>query len=222
MSVIGLDLSLSAPGMAIDRVLGSIHTETLHTDPKRGDKRYCDIRDWLVYNIAQRKRPLQLAMIEAVPPYDFASAVLERVHAIAREVLARYDIPFAYANVSALKAFATGSGRADKSEVMDYVEAETGKRPADDNQSDAWVLHRMGSYFLNRPTGPISLTPSMVKALNSVEWPLFPHEPDWPQPYGVIRRKPVTKKCRHGSVCLKNGDHWLHPFTVAVCDKPPK
>lgn len=215
MNVIGLDLSLTAPGLAVvDR------TETLWTDAKRGDKRLCDIRDWAEHYVATRD--LSLAVIEAVPPYDHASAVLRDVHGVAREVLARYDVPFAYVNQTALKAFATGNGRAEKSEVMDYVETETGKRPADDNQADAWVLRQMGSYFLDRPTGPVSLTPSMVKALNSVEWPLFPNDPTWPQPYGVIRQKPVRKKCKDGYVSLKNGDHWVHPFNMAVCTKPPK
>jgi hypothetical protein len=221
MSVIGLDLSLAAPGLAVDDV-----TETLHTDPKRGDKRLCDIRAWLIHHVAGRSPrfhagPLRLAMIEAVPPYDFASAVLERVHGVAREVLAYYDVPFAYVNVTALMAFATGKGRADTSEVMDYVEAETGKRPTDDNLADAWVLRRMGSVFLS-PYPVLDLTVAQVKAIDSVEWPLKPSDPEWPQPYGVIRRKPMTKKCKHGVVCLKNGDHWLHPFNVAVCDKPPK
>lgn len=220
MNVIGLDLSLSAPGIAIDRVLGSLRMETLHTDPKRGDKRYCDIRDWLTHYV--HDMPYSLAAIEDVPPYDKASAVLNRVHGVAREVLARYDIPFAYVNVTALKAFATGNGRAEKSEVMDYVEACTGRRPTDDNQSDAWVLQTMGKIFLAKNFPLDAQRPASRKAIDSVEWPLFPHEPDWPQPYGPLRRKPVTKKCRHGSVCLKNGDHWLHPFTVAVCDKPPK
>jgi Holliday junction resolvasome RuvABC endonuclease subunit len=221
MNVIGLDLSLAAPGIAVDDV-----TETLHTDPKRGDKRLCDIRAWLIHHIAGRSPrfhagPLRLAMLEAVPPYDFASAVLERVHGVAREVLAYYDVPFAYANVHALKAFATGNGRADKSEVMDYVEYATGKRPEDDNVSDAWVLHRMGQmFFTPDPTAGHTIT--QAKALTSIEWPLFPNDPDWPQPYGPLRRKPVTRKCKHGVVCLKNGDHWLHPFDVAVCDRPPK
>jgi Holliday junction resolvasome RuvABC endonuclease subunit len=221
MNVLGLDLSLSSPGMAAHRTLGQVFTKTLSTDPKRGDKRFCDIRDWLEYHV--KWLPYSLAMIEAVPPYDFASSGLERVHGVAREVLARYDVPFAYVNVTAVKAFATGNGRADKSEVMDYVEAETGERPADDNQADAWVLHKMGRAFLDPSTTlRHGFSTAQLKALDSVEWPLFPGETDWPQPYGPLRRKPVTKKCKHGVVCLRNGDHWLHPFVISVCDKPPK
>lgn len=217
MSVIGLDLSLAAPGLSAYRPLRKPYSTTLITDPKRGDRRYCDIRDWLVYNIADYR--YRLAMIEAVPPYDFASSGLERVHGIAREVLARYDVPFAYVNVSALKRFATGDGRADKAEVMRVVRDEWQFEVDDDNQGDATVLRVMGELFLS---GAGFGTDYQQAAIQAVNWPLFPGEPDWPQPYGALRRKPVTKKCKHGMVSLRSGDHWLHPFSVAVCDKPPK
>jgi Holliday junction resolvasome RuvABC endonuclease subunit len=218
VNVIGLDLSLTAPGMAAP----GQRPETVRTDAKRGDKRFCDIRDWLIYNIEPRRwgeRRVDLAMIEAVPPYDHASSGLERVHGVAREVLARYDIPFAYVNVTALKAFATGNGRADKAEVMAWIEKMYGWAPEDDNQADAWVLRKMGEVL---PADPFFHSPSQLQALSSIAWPLRPGDPHWPQPYGTLTRKPVTKKCRHGVICLKNGDGWLHPFNVVTCDKPPK
>ncbi len=217
MGVIGLDLSLTAPGLSVaDRV------ETLRTNPNRGDGRFCDIHDWINHYVATRR--IRLAMIEAVPPYETASSGLERVHGIARERLARYGIPFAYVNVTALKAFATGNGRADKSEVMDYVEHQTGRQPADDNQADAWVLRRMGELFLFMDAEQHDeLPPAQAQAMDAITWPLQPTESDWPKPYGHIRRRQyVRKKCGHKIICLKNGDHWLHPFNIAICDKPPK
>ncbi len=217
MGVIGLDLSLTAPGLSVaDRV------ETLRINPNRGDGRFCDILDWINHYVATRK--IRLAMIEAVPPYDHASSSLERVHGIARERLARYGIPFAYVNVTALKAFATGNGRAEKSEVMDYVEQQTGRRPGDDNQADAWVLRRMGELFLFMDAEQYAVLPAaQAKALSSVDWPLFPLNPNWPAPYGRVgRQRRANKKCGHGHICLKNGERWLHPFNIAICDKPPK
>ena len=223
MRVIGLDLSLTAPGMSLAE-----RSETLRTDAKRGDKRFCDIRDWLMhyvgaYSPRRHAEPLRLAMTEAVPPYDHASSGLERVHGVAREVLARYDVPLVYVNVSALKMFATGNGRADKADVMAVVRDRWGIPVKDDNESDATVLRVMGELFL---TGVGLLgngaRPMLLPGIGAIEWPLRPGDPDWPQPYGPITRKPVTKKCRHGSVCLRNGDEWLHPFDVTVCTKPPK
>lgn len=212
MSVIGLDLSLTAPGLAVtDR------TETLRTDAKRGDKRLCDIRMWITH-YAHTRAP-RLAMIEAVPPYDHASAVLRDVHGVAREVLAQFDIPYAYVNVSALKAYATGDGRADKKEVMRVVREDWDIDVEDDNAADAAVLRAMGGTYLSGLGGT-------VPTLSAVEWPLtvprgYVLPEPLPEPYGPLQRKPTTKKCKHGMVCLKNGDHWLHPFNVAVCDKPP-
>lgn len=215
MTVLGLDLSLTAPGAA-----GPGGAGTLHTDSKRGDKRFCDIRDWMIDQVHGRN--LQLALIEAVPPYDFASSGLERVHGVAREVLARYDIPFAYVNVSALKRFATGDGRADKAEVMRIVQEEWCIDVEDDNAADAAVLRAMGELFING-IGLLGAGASKLTAtMGAVPWPLRPADPGWPQPYGELRRKPVTRQCKHGLVCLKNADHWLHPFDVAICDKPPK
>ncbi len=216
MRVIGLDLSLTAPGIAPP----GITPYTLRTDPSTGDKRYCRIRDEIEYNVSTHRvgRP-HLAMIEAVPPYDHASSGLERLHGIAREVLARYDVPFAYVNVTALKAFATGSGKADKPAVMAAVGRMTAWTPPDDNASDAWVLRKMGEVI---SADPFFHSPAQLQALSSIAWPLKMGDPTWPQPYGPLRRKPVTKKCRHTIVCLKNGDEWLHPFTMTTCDKPPK
>lgn len=218
--VLGLDLSLTSPGLA--RSHGYTRTaETLRTNVKRGDKRLCDIRDWIEYYV--KMGAYELAVIEAVPPYATASAGLERVQAIAREILARYDVPFAHVNVTALKAFATGDGRADKADVMATVERWTGKPPVDDNAADAAVLQSMGEVFLGAPPPEGQLTDSQYQAMCSVTWPLFPLDASWPQPYGETRGKPgARKKCRHNIVAMRNGDRWLHPFTVDVCDKPPK
>lgn len=219
MNVIGLDLSLTAPGLCVD----DRRAETLHTDAKIGDKRFCVIRDWIEYYLAVNAEWPSLAVIEDVPHAgDQAGSHLQRVHGVAREILARHDIPFAYVNVTALKSYATGNGRADKSEVMDAVLVMTGWRPADDNQGDAWVLRRMGRDFFGR--GLRYPSAHQRQAIAAVEWPLRPRDPRWPAPYGAISAltKMVRKKCRHGVVCLRNGDHWLHPLDVVVCDKPPK
>lgn len=41
-----------------------------------------------------------------------------------------------------IKKFATGKGNAGKSEVMAYFERETGRKPIDDNEADAYALLR--------------------------------------------------------------------------------
>ncbi len=219
MNVIGLDLSLTAPGLAAALPLGKVAATTLVTDAKRGDRRFCDIRDWLMHYVAAYR--MQLAVVEAVPPYDHASSGLERVHGIAREVLARYDVPFAYVNVTALKSYATGNGRADKAAVMAAASGLLGWTVADDNEADALILMQMGREFLASDRDGVGVNDAMRQAMSAVAWPIYANEPGWPQPYGPIRRKAVVKKCRHGIMSLRNGETWLHPFTVAACDKPP-
>jgi crossover junction endodeoxyribonuclease RuvC len=214
VTVIGLDLSLTAPGLCI----WDNKAVTLHTDAKTGDRRFCEIRDWIDYYLS--RTPIMFAMIEAVPPYDFASSGLERVHGVAREILARHGVPFAYVNVTALKSFATGDGRADKADVMAAVEAESGWRPDDDNCADAWMLRRMG---LTVRYGRSVWDDQWVQPLSSVEWPIRPGVENWVEPYGATStRKLVRKMCGHKTLAMRNGDHWIHPFNVVVCDKPPK
>lgn len=218
MNVIGLDLSLNASGLCTT----SARAESQNLHPADGDLRLCQIRDWLTYHV-ERAAPV-LAVLEAVPPYAMATASLERVHGVGREVLARFGVPFAYVNVTALKAFATGDGKADKQAMIDGAAARAldgGWVPADDNQADAWWLHRMAQWAM-RPIHWPDLEPHELQAMSSVAWPLPVGPGGTLVPYGELRRKPVTKKCRHGIISLKNGDQWLHPFNVAVCDKPPK
>ncbi len=218
MTVIGLDLSLNAPGLCVS----AARAESLKLDPKDGDLRLSQIRDWLAYYVARWQH--QLAVIEAVPPYAPATASLERVHGVAREVLARHGVPFAYVSATALKLFATDNGQADKQAMMRAAEiraTDAGWKPADDNQADAWWLRRMGEWAM-RPDCWADLEPHELRAMSSVAWPLAVGPGGTLAPYGELRRKPVTKKCGHKVIALKSGDQWLHPFTVAVCDKPPK
>jgi Holliday junction resolvasome RuvABC endonuclease subunit len=213
VNIIGLDLSMTAPGLCTYPG----RAESLRLDAKDGDRRFCAIRDWLVYHI--HGAHLALAVIEATPPYHSASASLERVHGVAREVLARHDVPFAYVSPSTLKLYATGNGNAGKAEMIASAAAQAHDGtwiPADSDQADAWHLQQMGRLATQPDNWPAS--PRRVQAMSSVRWPLD----SVLEPYGPLRRQPVTKKCGHKVISLKNGDHWLHPFTMAVCDRPPK
>jgi hypothetical protein len=32
----------------------------------------------------------------------------------------------------------------------------------------------------------------------------------------------TVRRCGHGCQCLHSAGHWVHPYTVAVCDDPPR
>ena len=213
MNVLGLDLSINGAGICAD----DRAAETILGTAKMGDLRLSNIYDAVLHYSRQRRgalHPITLAMMEQNPPNANRGNVLDYVHGAARAALAKNGIPYAYVNPYTLKIFATDDAGADKAAMIAAAEKACGWRPGDDNQADAWWLRRMGLAAL---AGGRGLVGRQLSALSAVAWP------EWIRPYGAVAaRKLVTGKCRHGSVCLRNGDHWLHPFDVTVCTKPPK
>jgi hypothetical protein len=207
VNVIGLDLSINGSGICTARTSG----ERLAGTVKMGDARLSTVYDAVLYYTT---KPIALAVIEANPPMAHSGDVLNLVHGAARAALAKNGVEFAYVYPTTLKTFATGISTADKDAMIHGIKAVTGWLPPDDDVADAWWLRQMGLAAL---TGGRGLCAYQLRAIGGVQWP------DWVHPYGAISaRKPVTKKCKHGVVCLRNGDTWLHPFDVVVCDKPPK
>jgi Holliday junction resolvasome RuvABC endonuclease subunit len=212
MSVIGLDLSLSGTGISC----GEYTNFTVRGTAADGDDRLVRIEDAIQYYAAQGGEisgPAELAVIEGLPfgNQDRANAL---VHGAARTALARMHIPYAYVYPKTLKVFATGNADADKPEMVAAAIALGASPRIDHDQADAWWLRRMGIFAL---AGLLEMPEHQLHSLSVVEWPA----PVLPFDAVPPMRKPMTKKCKHGMVCLKNGDHWLHPFNVAVCDKPP-
>ncbi len=219
MNVIGLDLSINGTGICV----GDRSGETLTGTTKMGDRRLWRVFEAVDHYITASGRTGQgigLAVIEHNLPHGHSGPTLDYVHGAARAALAKHDVPFAYVYPTTLKVFATGDSSAEKDAMVDAVTRACGWTPSGHDVADAWWLREMGRAFLYglKPDSG----PAAGKAIDSVEWPLKPGDSTWPQPYGPLQRKPVTKKCQHGIVCLKNGDHWLHPFNIAICDKPPK
>jgi hypothetical protein len=215
VNVIGLDLSINGTGICVARTAG----ERLAGTVKMGDARLSTVYDAVLYYTGRAYSvvgcgSVGLAVIEHNLPMANSGNILDYVHGAARAALAKNGVSFAYVYPTTLKAFATGDSTADKDAMVAGVKAATGWTPESDDVADAWWLRQMGLAAL---TGGRDIAAHRFRAISAVEWP------DWVQPYGAISaRKPVTKKCKHGVVCLRNGDHWLHPFDVVVCDKPPK
>jgi Holliday junction resolvasome RuvABC endonuclease subunit len=197
VNVLGLDLSLNAPGFCPAPLVAHSMTMTA----KEGDRRLVRTGDATEHYLRQRR--YDLAAIEAVPGYMTNTAALERVHGVVRERLCRHGVPFVYISPSSLKLFATGSGSADK-QAMIAAAIEIGAAPKDDNQADAVWLGEIGSTLLGEHRRP--LLGYQVKALEAMQQ----------------NKQSGIRKCRHGHYCLHNGTRWLHPMGLDVCDKPPK
>lgn len=214
MSVIGLDLSLNGTGISC----GNYTNFTVHGRVGEGDARLVRIQDAVRYYAIQGggiSGTAQLAVIEGLP-FGNNDRAVALVHGVARAALSRLGIPYAYIYPTTLKVFATGDSKASKDEMMAKAIRLGVSSRIDSDQADAWWLRQMGIAAL---AGIPELPEHQLHSLSVVDWPA-PVLPFDAVPSG--RGKPVTKKCKHGMVCLKNGDHWLHPFNVAVCDKPPK
>lgn len=197
MNVLGLDLSLNAPGFSPEP--GVAHSMAM--DAKDGDRRLVRHRDAAEYYL--RLRRYDLAAIESVPSYMSGSASLDRVHGVYREILCRCGVPFIYISPTSLKLFATGSGGADKQAMIDAA-VNIGATPKDDNQADAIWLSEIGLTILGEHRRP--LLGYQVKALEAMQQ----------------NKQSGIKQCRHGHYCLHNGTRWLHPMNMDVCDKPPR
>lgn len=221
MNILGLDLSLNGPGFCpFPHIVSSLTMTT-----KDGDRRYVRIRDAIEHYLCQatswrgqtRQIRYDLAMIEAVPPYATSTASLERVHGVAREVLARYGVPFVYVSPTTLKLYAVGDGKAEKQQMIDALPPALAKTATDD-EADAWWLADMGRTAGGDIVLWHTLPEHRIAALNKVA--------GWPPAFSpaVIHHASSTKvvQCGHGYYCLVNAGRLLHPYLLDVCDKPAK
>lgn len=173
--VIGLDLSLTATGIA-DAQGDRIHTATIATHPYGPglDERmrriwYIAERIWRV--IEDGPRPA-LVVIEGPSYGSCGGQAHERAGLwwhVADRLLGVYCLPVATVPPAAVKKYATGKGTATKPDMRMALYKRAGLDVADDGQVDAWWLAAAGLDHLGRP--PVTLPADQRKALAAVEWP---------------------------------------------------
>jgi hypothetical protein len=146
--VLGIDLSLAHTGLCLpDGLVGSIITTP--GLPGGIEARCLDIRDRI---LAQASKGIDLAVIEA-PAFAARGNTTDLgiVHGAVRPALYEAGIPFALMAPSALKKYATGSGRATKPDMRAALLRRTGIDIRDDNECDAWWLRAAGLDALGCP-----------------------------------------------------------------------
>ena len=111
MKVIGLDLSLNGTGIAYS----DGHTKVVKLDEKKGDRRLIIIQDEV---IAALQPHVDLAVIETPLPRGFSIHTQGMVHGAVRVALIKAGVPYVHISPGTLKAFATGSGKADKAAMI--------------------------------------------------------------------------------------------------------
>lgn len=165
MKVIGLDLSLSATGIA--RFDGS--TITVKTKDGTGDLRLLHIQD----EVQRALQPgIDLAVIEGpISHGGFALHIQGMVHGAVRAVLMRNSVPYVLISPPTLKAYATGSGVAKKADMILAAYKRAGLEFKDDNQCDAWWLRQAGLDYFSRAEVVMPL--AHRKKLDTVKgWPM--------------------------------------------------
>ncbi|GAB3209751.1 hypothetical protein GCM10027294_25410 [Marinactinospora endophytica] len=161
-SVIGLDLSMTATGIAYPD--GT--TETLHPR-STGDARLVEIRDRV--DRAASDRRVDLVVIEDLPTHARAAGITGMVHGAVRSLLVERQIPYALVSPATLKAYAAGKGNADKTAMTLALYKRAGIEVADDNQCDAWWLRAAGLQHLGHPA--VELPAAQIARLDKVTWP---------------------------------------------------
>jgi crossover junction endodeoxyribonuclease RuvC len=167
--VIGFDLSIVATGVALPD--GNCYT----IRPKRkGDRRLSEIREQISYYLDATEPAL--AVIEQIAEGSQNSfntvIVLAMVHGQVRGELADRGIPFAYIRPTTLKKWATGSGRAEKVDMVNAALDLDGE-PANGDEADAWWCRAAGRHYLGHPVSHFhTLSEDLILGPGSaVKWP---------------------------------------------------
>ncbi|MFL1427109.1 MULTISPECIES: hypothetical protein [unclassified Nocardiopsis] len=173
--VIGLDLSLTSPAIALPN--GDTHTLK---PTSKGDLRLTEIRDSISDLIVQAAEvnpfilsdEVNLAVIEDLPTHAKSAGITGMVHGIVRGLLIDHAIPFALIAPATLKAFATGKGSGDKTPMAIAALKRAGREFEDDkggDQCDAWWLRAAGLQWLGHPI--VDLPAAQVARLDKAKWP---------------------------------------------------
>jgi Holliday junction resolvasome RuvABC endonuclease subunit len=163
VKVIGIDPSLTATGLA--RVDGQM--EVFGGKADLGDSRL-----WVIHNavaMACLADNPDLAVIEDLPKHAQGAGLTGMVQGVVRLALLGQEIPYVLVVGSTLKKYATGDGRADKSDLRMALFQRAGIDERDDNKVDAWWLRHMGLDQFE--DAPIKLPAAQRKSLDVVRWP---------------------------------------------------
>lgn len=164
MNIIGLDLSLSATGVA----LPDGRTRTIHGDPDDGDHRLYSTAATL-HSLLEPYGQIDIAILEDLPVNALGAGYTGMIQGVVRLLLIQERIPYALVAPATLKKYATGHGHAEKSDMLAALVHRTGHNIRDDNQVDAWWLRHAGLDWYGMPEA--SMPAEQRASLDKVRWP---------------------------------------------------
>lgn len=162
--VVGLDLSLTATGLATRDGVWTIRTRSAVTLAGRVDR-----LGKIGQDIFWRTPRGALVMVEG-PSFGSSTGQAHLraglwwviVAGVTRSGMEAVEVP-----PKTLKKFATGSGNANKPAMRDALFRRTGMDLDDDNQVDAWWLRQAGLHLIGDPDA-IPLPKSQLDAIRGV------------------------------------------------------
>lgn len=168
MNIMGLDLSLTSTGVAVNGTTSIIMT------PTKGVERLVLISSKLREIVNENR--VNLVILEG---YSFASRhshahSIGELGGVVKVMLWRESVPFVEVPPTSRAKFATGKGNASKDEVISSISAKTGivfKGAGGNDECDAWVLQEMGKVHFGLSS--LTWTKEQMSALDKIEWPNF-------------------------------------------------
>lgn len=170
LRVMGLDLSITAPGIA----LPDGTTYTIKTNAKDGDRRLQHIVDNIGVALGEDNEDgirdaIDLVVIEDLPTHAKSAGITGMVHGAVRLRLIDFGTPYVLITPATLKAFATGKGNADKTAMAIAALKRAGREFGDDNQVDAAWLRWAALDWYGQPE--FELPKAQRERLAKVAWP---------------------------------------------------
>jgi crossover junction endodeoxyribonuclease RuvC len=165
MKIMGLDLSLTSTGYAVDGKIGVISTKY------RGGQRLSAITKSVLGLCLDEK--INCVIIEG---YSFASRN-SQAHSIGelggciRMMLWENEIPYVEIPPTSRAKFATGRGNSAKTEVISSISAMTGlvfSGSGSDDMCDAWILREMGMAYMS--VSGYTWPKVNMTALEKIDW----------------------------------------------------
>jgi Holliday junction resolvasome RuvABC endonuclease subunit len=137
--IVGLDLSLSATGVASDAV-------AVYSSKLRGPARLAAMRDAI---LRVCDKPDTVVVVEGYAMgtgRQAGSYAIGELGGVVRLALHEAGVPYVEVPPAALKKFATSKGNANKIAMATAAAKHGYDGPDDDNAIDAWWLRNLGAY----------------------------------------------------------------------------
>ena len=170
MTIIGLDLSLTATGMVVVVDNGRPSSTVIEPKALRGIERM----RWVVREIRNRGviRPDRMSQLILIEGFSFGSkgqAIFEiaGLGYLVRDFLYELAVPYVVVAPGQVKKFATGRGNVNKNIVLREVWKRWQFDAADDNVADAFVLMKIGQCLLGKAEPTTAEQRAVLKDLAS-------------------------------------------------------